>query len=231
MKRMVVLVFCASLAVSGHLRSEVLHLKDGSVLKGRLVKMELDTLYFETSFGPRMAVPRGRVARIDFDENWASPSGRPGSGAAVFTASEPGTLAVSFEEFELTSRIVLERGGSRAACERENTLEMTLVVNGLKVYSTVDSLTDKTVRKGPETVLRNDMRPRGFEVPLAPGIHRCVVAFGNTRASEHVELLDPGPLDKKLVLDPVRVDPGRTTHVRIGMKRKWTGKTELVRIE
>lgn len=231
MKRVVIVLFGVSLVAAGTLESEVLRLKDGSAIRGRVLKMDADTLHFETSFGSRIAVHRDKVAAIDLDETGASaPSGPPPAGAHLQSA-EPGTLSVSFDKFEVTSRVVVERGGERESYERENSVELSLLVNGKRIYSVIDSVTDKTVRNGPETVLRNDMRPRDFDVAVAPGIHRCVVAFGNTRASAYTELFEPAPLDRKLVLDPVRIEPGEKTHVRIGMKRKWTGKTELVRIE
>lgn len=231
MKRILIVLFCVSLVGAVNLQSEVLRLKDGSVIRGRVLKMDVDTLYFETSFGSKVAMHRNKVARIDLDETGADQAEQASPVVPAMQSAEPGTLSVSFEKFELTSRIVVKRGEERKAYEKANALELSLVANGKKVYSAVDSLTDKTVKQGPETVLRNNIQPADFKVAIAPGIHRCVVAFGNPHASVYVESFDSGPVDKKIVLDPVRIEPGRTTQVRIGMKRKWTGKTELMRIE
>jgi hypothetical protein len=231
MKRAWLFVMCLFLAAPGYLQSEALRLKDGSVIKGRLVRVESDTLYFETSFGSTVALHRGTVARIDFEEGLAPSAGEPPAEYSLQTTAEAGTLSVSFEKFKLTSRIVVKHGGDQKAYARENSIGQSLVVGDRTVYSVVDSITDKTVRKGPDTVLRNDVEPVDFRVALAPGIYRCAVVFENVLASAYVDVFDPSPLDKRLVLDPVRIDAGSTSHVRVGLKRKWTGKTELVKLD
>ncbi len=233
MKRFIPLLLCASLVVPGLLKSESLRLKDGSVLNGRLVKVEQDTLYFETSFGATVAVHRGKVSRIEFDESAVRSSNEPPAFLSIHTSERPGSLSVSFEKFTLTSRVVVPRGGDRESYERENAIELALEVDGQNTYSFVDSTTDKTVRNGPETVLRNDIEPHDFGVAVSPGLYRCVVGFRNSRASAYVERFDPRPLDQKLVFDTVRIEPGKTTYIRVGLKRKaWlVGKTELFKID
>lgn len=229
MKRILVLLACSCVFGAGVLESETLYLKDGSALNGRFVKMAEDTVYFETSFGSMMRVHRAQVTRIDFlDEKGAPPVSPPGS-APVHVSEEPGTLMVSFEKFELTSRISVERNRERAAHERENAIEEALVLGDAKVYSLIDSTTDKVVREGPDTILRNDMKPHDFKVAVAPGLYPGSLVLGNTRASDYVERFDPAPLDKKLVLDNIDIKAGKTTHIRVGLKHKsWRiGKTEL----
>ena len=230
MKRLAVFLLCAGFSIPVLLRSETLHLKDGSAVKGRLVKTEGDTVYFDTTFGASIRVHKDKVAKIDFGEGAASPQGE--FDASMSSTEVPGTLLVSFEKFELTSRIIMDRGGKKDEYERENAVEQSLLVNQKKVYALVDSTTDKIVRNGPETMLRNDVKPVEFKVALAPGIHQCSIVFGNPKASEYVERFDPGPLDKKLVLDGIRVNSKETTALRVGLKRKgWrVGKSELVRI-
>jgi hypothetical protein len=209
------------------LKSEVLYLKDGSTLKGRLVKVDQDTLYFETLFGSAFRIHREKVSRVDFVEGLIPAS--PGIDSQVHVDEEPGTLHVSFEKFTLTSRIVVERDREREAHEQENAIEQVLLVDGKQVYSMIDSTTDKVVRMGPETVLRNDVQPVDFKIALAPGLYDCAVVLANSRASVYVKQFDPAPLDRKLILDNVDVRPGEATHVRIGLKRKsWrSGKSEL----
>jgi len=233
MKRARLILFCALMLVPGSLASESVYLKDGSVLKGRLARAEQDTLFFETSFGSFLAIHRGQISRIEFDEGLAGLSGEPPAVGVPHPSELPGSLSVSFEKFTFTSRLVVPRSGDPPAYERENAIEQSLMVEGRNVYSYVDSVTDKTVTDGPETVLRNDIEPRDFEVALPAGLYRCVIGFRNSRASAFVERFDPDPLDKKLILDTVRIDPGRTTHVRIGSKRKsWiVGSRELFRID
>jgi hypothetical protein len=230
MKRAVLFLLCAGFFLPVLLRSETLHLKDGSVVKGRFIKTERDTIFFETTFGTSIRIHKDKVARIDFGEVPAPPESAVDS--TMRTSEAPGTLLVTFDGFELSSRIVMERRGNRGEYERENAIEQALFVDQKKVHSVVDSTTDKTVRNGPETTLRNDARPVDFRVPLAAGIHQCSIVFSNSRAKEYEERFDPSPLSKKLVLDGIQVKPNQTTALRVGMKRKpWrVGKTELVRV-
>lgn len=223
------IVLCLVLAAPGLLQSEVLKLRDGSVINGRLVRMESDTLYFETSFGSTLAIHRSGVVRIEFEPAAGSPAGEPLDGRSLQTAAEAGTLAVRFDDFQLTSRIVVKRGGDRDAYARANAIEQSLMVGDRKAHSVVDSLTDKIVRKGPETVLRNDAKPVDFKVTLPAGIYSCAVVFHNPYASEFEDSFDPSPLEKRLVLEPVIVEPANTTRLRVDLKRKWTGKTELIK--
>jgi len=230
MKRILLFMACFSVVGAGFLESETLYLRDGSALNGRFVRMAQDTVYFETSFGSVLRVHKEKVSRVDFVDG-QTPAPHE-SRSPIHVSEEPGTLDVSFEKFELTSRITVERDREREAHERENAIELALLLGDKKVYSVIDSTTDKIVREGPETILRNDMRPRDFKVALAPGLHRCAVVLANSRASVYVERFDPAPLDKKLTLDNVDIKPGETTYIRIGLKRKsWRiGKSELFRI-
>lgn len=65
-RRIVMLVFAAMLATQAAWAAEqILHLKDGSVLRGRLVETRDGIVVFETSVG-RITVPQDRVDRIEF---------------------------------------------------------------------------------------------------------------------------------------------------------------------
>ncbi len=233
MKRILLLLVCACLFGAGLLESETMFLRDGSTLNGRFVRMAQDTVYFETSFGTLMRVHKGQVSRIDFIEGGGNAPVTPmESVTPLHVSEEPGTLDVSFEKFEVTSRITVDRNREREAHERENAIEEALLLGGKRVYSLVDSTTDKVVREGPETILRNDMKPRDFRVTVAPGVYSGSLVLGNTRASAYVEHFDPSPLDKKLVLNDIDIKTGATTHIRIGLKHKtWrVGKTELIKV-
>jgi hypothetical protein len=230
MKRFVLFLLCVAFCLPVLLKSETLYLKDGSSVKGRIVKTENDTVYFETSFGASIRIPKDKVARIDFEG--VLPQTQPQPDSTMRSVEEPGTLLVSFDDFQLTSRIVMKRRGDKSEYERENSIEQALFVGEKKVFSAVDSTTDKIVRQGPETVLRNDAKPVEMRVPVTPGVHQCTIVIGNTRASLHVDSFDPSPLSRRLVLDGIGVVSKQTTALRVGLKRKaWRiGKSELVRI-
>lgn len=76
-RRIVVLVFAAMLAAQVAWAAEqILHLKDGSVLRGRLVETRDGVVVFETSVG-RLTVPQDRVDRIEFAGGEEAPAPRP----------------------------------------------------------------------------------------------------------------------------------------------------------
>jgi len=224
MKRRFILV-CVILALPAFLKSEMLRLRDGSAINGRLLRMQGDTLYFRTSFGTLLAVHRSGVAGVDFDS--MSTAARVLENAR--TSAEAGTLVVDFEDFQLTSRIAVERGGDRGLYAGRNAIEERILVGNRAACSFIDSTTDKTIREGPKTVLRNDIEPKDCRVALAPGLYRCSIVFFNPHASALPAAFEPSPLEKKLVVDPVRIEAGQATTIRVGLKRKWPGKSELVR--
>ena len=143
-------------------------------------------------------------------------------------SAEPGTLFVAFENFEVTSIIVMKRGLDRESFERENSIEQALTVSDRKVYSVIDSTTDKVIKTGRETALRNNMKPRELRVALPSGLHHCVVSFKNSRMEEYGDSFDPKPLDRELHIENVQIEPGETFVVRVGMKRKKWGVTKTV---
>jgi len=231
MKRIILLLACCCVFGAGLLESETIYLKDGSTLNGRFVRMAQDTLYFETTFGTLMKIEKGQVSRIDFAAQGQAVPPPAVIDAVPRASDEPGTLMVSFEKFEVTSKIRVERDRKREEHERENAIETALLMGGARVYSFFDSTTDKVVREGPETVLRNDLQPRDFKVTLAPRLYSGSLVLANTRASAYKEDFDPAPLEKTLILDNVDIKSGQTTHIRVGMKRKsWrVKKSELFR--
>jgi hypothetical protein len=211
------LVLCLLLFLPVLSQSEVLYLKDGSTIQGKLVRFVNDTLYFETSFGPEVRVPREKVMRIDFVESAL----QPGLMQTVpQQSSAPGTLMVSFEEFHLTSRVNVHRGKNREALTQANSIELALYVGSDKVHSEIDSVTDKEIREGPDTALRNDMSPTDFKVAVASGTYQCRVFFGNSMVGDYKDYFATGPHEKKLLVENVKILPAETTQLRIGMKRK-----------
>jgi hypothetical protein len=198
---------------------------------GTLIKVDNDTVSFQTNFGSVLRVHKGKVLRIEFA---ADGDVQPAPiGTSIHPIEAPGTLLVAFVEFEVTSRIVVERNADRAALEKGNSIRQSLKVNGATVVTSVDSTTDKVVRNGPETTLRNDASPVDFKVALDPGFYQCSIEFGNVGAAKYTDSFDPRPLEEKLELDSVRVSSEQTTVIRIGMKRKvWKiGAQNLVRLE
>lgn len=209
------------------LMGETVYLTDGSTLKGKLRKFENDTLHFETDFGAMVKIDKTKIVRIDF----AVGAGAPVAPAVDvgFDEAVPGSLQVVFDKVKFTTRINVERGRNREAVERENSIEQRLLVGDKQVHSHVDSVTDKVIRNGPDTTLRNEFEAQDFKVVLEPNMYHLTLMFGNTFVDEYANQLEAEPLERELRIDNVTIEPGKTTRIRVGVKRKRFGvkKTEL----
>lgn len=226
MRRLLFLLLCMGLFLPGLLVSDTLYLKDGSIFKGVLIRVTGDTVYLETSFGSEIRVPKADVRRIDFVDSLEVPV--PEGRAVVPVSSDPGTLMVTFEDFKVTSKIVMKRGRDEEGHERENSIEQALMISERKVYSVIDSTTDKVIKEGPDTKLRNDMKPVDFRVVLPSGLHHCTLVFANSRVAEYGDRFDPRPLERRLDMENINIEPGETYLVRIGSKRKKWGLSKGV---
>lgn len=213
------LILCLVAFVPAVTQGEVLRLKDGSSIQGKLVRLVNDTLYFETSFGAEMRIPRHQVVRIEFVES-ASATGGQEPTAVSPQSSLPGTVMVSFEKFKLTSKVTVHRGKDEEGIVRANSIECAFYVGSNKVYSLIDSVTDKEIREGPDTVFRNDIRPVEFKVAVPSGSYQCRLFLRNASPDLHKDAFVGDPLEKRLLLENIKVLPAQTTHLRVGMKRK-----------
>ena len=209
-----------AMVVPALLMGETVYLKDGSTLKGELRKLENDTLHFATAFGAMVKIPKSEIVRIDFV------SEAPVAEAELSRAADPGTLQVVFENVNFTTRINVERNKNREEVERENSIEQRLLAGNKLLHSHVDSLTDKVIRNGPDTTLRNDFEAQDIRVVLDPALHHLTLTFANTRAERYVGQFDGKPLERELHIDNIQIEPGATTRVRVGMKRKKFGVTK-----
>ncbi len=202
-------------------QTDVLYLKDGSVLVGKLVKTARDTVYFETSFGTHMKVCRTRVLRIQFGDSISS--GREHLAFPRAKPADPGSLVVSFSDLKISNKIIVHRNRDYARHEQANAIESILIVDGETVASYVDSTMDKTVRKGPDKILKNTIKLTDFHVALDSGPHNCLIIVRNPPRSAYENHFEHERLNLKLSLRDVIVYPGRTTQVEIGLKRGTLG--------
>jgi hypothetical protein len=217
MRQRVFFVVCLLAFLPALIRGEVLYLKDGSSIQGKLLRLVNDTLYFETSFGSEVRVPRDQVARVEF-----SPSTVPSPVAThvPFQSELAGTVLVNFEKFKVSSRVSVHRDKEKAAILRANAIECALYLGSVKAFSTVDSVADEEIREGPDTVYRNDMTPARIKVAVAPGSYQCRLFLRNVARAEEAEYFVGDPLEKDLLVENVKILPGETTQLRVGMKRK-----------
>ncbi len=205
------------------IHGEVVFLKDGSNFKGSLVKLVSDTLYFKTSFGAEIRIPRNKILRVDFADSlpsWSA-TGMPSPPPSMPEA--PGTLHVEFDEVKVLSTISVHRDRDREGHERENTIEFVLIVDGRTVYTAADSTTDKVIKKGAEVMIRNRKEPESIKVGLTPGLHRVTVILANRRGGKYRDRLENGGLNKRVSADNVLILSGETRHFTVGLKRKKFG--------
>jgi hypothetical protein len=231
MRRLGFFILLGIVLCAGLLRSETVYLKDGSTVKGTLKKVAADTLVFETTFGAAIKIPKNKIVRIDFVDD-APAQAAVGAIGAGNESAEPGSLMVIFEKVTFTSRIKVKRNRDREGHERENVIEAALLVAGKKVYSVLDSTTDKVIAEGPETTLRNDMELESFKIGIPPGLYQGTLEVTTPYAKEYADRFDPGPLDEVLVLDNLLIEPGQTLVVRVGIKKKMLGlrKSGMVKL-
>lgn len=214
-------------------QSEVLYLRDGSTLQGTLLRMSNDTLYVKTSFGAIVPMHKSVVLRIDFDSlgvATAVPVSRVGVAAPALaggreydSSAPPGTLMVVFDKFDLSSEVVVERRRNEKEILAANAIEALLLVNGEKMHSQIDSTMDKVIRKGPETLYRNEIRPAGYSIVLPPGRYQCDFRITNSMGEPWVDSFQDGLLEKRLLRDDVQIQPNTNTQIRIGLKKKLKG--------
>ena len=229
MRLRAMLIICVLLLLPYLSRSEVLYLRDGSTLQGKLLRMSNDTLYVKTSFGATVPMHKSVVLRIDFDSlgvATAIPAPRPAApdpGMGYDASAPAGTLMVIFDRFELSSEVIVERGRNEKEIVSANAIEALLLVNGEKMHSQIDTTMDKVIRKGPETVYRNEMRPKSYSVALAPGRYQCIFEILNSQGEPWIDQFPEGLLEKRLLRDEVSIRPETNTQIRIGLKKKYKG--------
>jgi hypothetical protein len=204
------------------LQAEVLFLKDGSNLVGKLLRVEGDTLYFQPTFGGTLKFNKSDVRRIQFDDSEEGVGSRAGIdryATPVMNEAEPGSLIVSFDGISVSNKITIHRMRNYEELERANWIQSSLIVEGREVASVIDSTIDKVYREGPDTYLKNTMNLPDFRVELESGTYSCLIVIKNIGASEHNKAFEYAPLDLSLNVDNITIYPQRNSTIEIGKKR------------
>ena len=201
--------------------SEVLHLKDGSTLKGKVVSFVADTLVFEPSVGGRIRVPKSEIVRIVYGESDTPGRGEPAIDPASGASAGPGRISIVFNDRDLSSKIAIpsNQRGRKTELLRANWIAQYVLVGPDTVFARVDSTVEKIIYEGHDRVYKNSIELTDVDTSLVAGVYRCVIGVRNTSLSEHEVYFTEGPLDLRLVVDPVPVYAGRTTTVEVGVKR------------
>jgi len=218
--RILLIIFV--LAVPYMIQADTIYLLDGSTLVGTLEKIDGDTLYVKPSFGGMIKLSKQLIWKIQFSD--AAPPGQAqtGGGSAVmpgFTSTEPGSLLVTFDDIKISNKITVYRGRDYEEHERANAIEVVLIVDGQTVSTYVDSTTDKVIRSGINTYLKNTIQLKDFRVELSAGPHACRILIRNPDYPEYETAFENARLDLKLEIGDVIVYPARKAVVPVGLKK------------
>lgn len=233
-RRLIAWVVAATLlATPVILQSEVVYLKDGSQIRGKLVSCAGDTLIFEPSFGGRVRIQRSDIVQIVFDE--AKTPIPAGTGAEPAADEGPGVVMIAFKDDKLSSKVAVTRRSKKREADlvRANWIEQLLIVEGDTVFSRVDSTMDKTINKGHERFYKNTIELEDMTAELEPGVRACLVVVRNLGAGVFDEDFDEGPLDLTLRFDTVGLYSNQTTRLRVGIKKGFLrmGKPKLYAVD
>lgn len=204
-------------AVSG----EVVRLRDGSTIRGRLVHVDGDSLMFRMSIGTSIVILRQQVLSIAFDDSVSSAvlsTPAPGTAAKPASAGE-GTVRVAFKDRNLSSKISIKNKKDWEAHERSNHIVVEFLVDGKALYTVVDTTMDKRIYKGQIQQLKNDIELQDFSVNAPAGPHQCELVVHNLDEDTYRADFDPEPLHVALVVDDFNIPSGGSVRIDVGIDR------------
>lgn len=215
---LVALVMGALLPVA--VPGEVVRLKDGSTLKGRLVRVEGDSLSIRLNLGSTVKVSRSLIESIVFSDSIAADPVRPAAGAVAAPATQAvpagvGTIEVKFEDRNVSSKITIDKKKNWDAKVLSNHIVVEFIVDGVVAYTAVDTTTDKTIYLGHEKQLKNEAELADFTVEVPSGPHRCSLVLRNQDPDTFRADFDPAPLNAVLDLDELVIRPGGFARVDV----------------
>jgi hypothetical protein len=227
------LVLVAGVFAPALTRGDVVLLKDGSTLKGRVLSLAADTLTMRTTFGAEVRVPRSKLAQVSFTDSLVVPVTGGVAPAPGRVPSGTGTIAVTFADRGVSSKIAAKARGDQEPYLHANWIEMRLLVDDQVVYTQRDTTMDKVIYNGPERLYKNEIELEDFEVDVPAGPHHARIVVTNVGADDYAAAFDTEPLNMVLNLDNMEVPADRNVRVRVGIKRGKLrlGKPKLVRLD
>ncbi len=210
------LALLAAAAFSPRASGETMRLKDGSTLKGRLVRVDGDTLTVKLAIGAPVKVHRAQVESIVFDDSLAVPApSKPIAAAPPAASGGSGTIAVKFEDRNVSSKITIEKRKNWDEKIRSNHILVEFVVDGAVIYTAADTTMDKTVYRGEEKDIKNDAKLADFTVTVPAGTHSCTLLVRNRDPDTFHDAFDPEPLTTVLEFGEVNVEKGGVARLDI----------------
>jgi len=234
--RWMMLIACAFAALApAAVPGEVVRLKDASTLKGRLVRVDGDTLTFMTSFGP-VRIARAQVLSIVFADSAGVGAVVPTTAGAVTAGGDTagkGSIEVAFKDRELSSKVAIDKKNLWDEHVAANHIVVEFLVDGLVVYTVSDTTMDKRIYKGHTTVLKNNVNMSDFRVEVPSGMHHAKLIVRNADPNTFADDFDPEPLNLVLGLENLDVRNGEVVRLDVGITKGKLkmGRPRLYRVE
>lgn len=209
-------------------RAEIIYLRDGSQLVGRVLGWEGDSLLVETRFSPRpLRLHRDEISKISMDET-APRESIPRKEIETEPSLESGPVDSGIVHLvitgsELYSRVRYRRKPHREKAIAINKIYMRVFVNGSRVYEEVDSVMDKQMQRGGETEVRNIFKRSDYRIPAPEGTITFRVFVGNEDLSENEYRGGKDILATQVEIPDLRVDSGEETLVKLVGKKPFLG--------
>lgn len=215
-KWMRVLWVVAALVIPAAAPGEMVKLKDESIVRGRLVQVNGDTLVFRSSFGT-LRVHRDQVVSIVFDDSSVAPS------TTAVTPAKPSSgksrVEIVFKDRELSSKVGIDLKKDWDTLVAANHIITELFVDGHLAYTAVDSTMDKRIYQGHTTVMKNDVQLADFGVNVTSGVHHAQLVIRNAGNVTHRSAFEDDPLDKVLAIDNLELKPGEIYRVHVEISK------------
>jgi hypothetical protein len=210
---------------------EIVKLRDQSVVRGRLVQVDGDTLVFKSTFGT-LRFHRQQVISIVFDDSAESVALVPPPPITTAPAGR-GRIEVVFKDRELSSKIAIDLRKDWDAHVSSNHILVELLVDGQVVHTDADTTMDKTINKGHKTVLKNDIELADFGVDVDSGLHHAKIVVRNRDTITYRGDFDPEPLDMVVPFDNIDIRPGEVYRLDVGITKGKLkmGQSRLVPIK
>ena len=226
-------VVCVVVAmIPGIAPGEVVRLKDESTFRGKLVRVDGDTLTFKTAFGA-LKFHRSQVISVVFDDSAAAALPAVAVPARPGDTVGRGRIEVVFEDRDLSSKIAIELKRQWDEHIASNYIVVELLVDGHVAHSETDTTMDKKIYKGHTTVFKNDIELKDFWADVPAGLHHAKIVVRNADAMTFRNDFDPEPLDLVVAFDNLDIRAGEIVRLDVGIKRGklHTGRPKLYRVQ
>ena len=228
MRPIAALLILLAVALPSITSGEVLYLKDGSTLKGTLVRVVDSVLVFRTSFGAEFEIERTKIAKIVFSDSIEAAA--PASPSVPQVAEAAGSLLVVLEDMKLSSKIVVNRGRELEEHIAANAVVQEMLISGTRVAVAADTVIDKVITQGSDTEYKNNFKPERMLIELPPGLYQGELIVRNAGLPEFESAFEGRPIDYSLILSNIEILSNTTTVIRVRHKggRMGLGKGSLV---